>query len=48
MGLVVKLWMPLNDIKQTSLMVSGFQAKVLLAMSHVVYDNDIDFEVRIP
>lgn len=29
-GLVVKLWMPLNDVKQTSLMVSGFQAKVLL------------------
>lgn len=28
--LVVKLWMPLNDVKQTSLMVSGFQAKVLL------------------
>ena len=29
-GLVVKLWMPLSDVKQTSLMVSGFQAKVLL------------------
>ena len=35
-GLVVKLWMPLSDVKQMSLMVSGFQAKVLLAMSHVV------------
>lgn len=33
-GLVVKLWMLLNDLKQTSLTVSVFQAKVLLAWLH--------------